>query len=98
MGEKPDHIVVVAVDGQPCALQTIEGQGFTPLRGQGALAVAGGGVNEHQLWSSSRAEALKDPAPPNRRASERGRTKPLRRTRRIVRTRHRVRPVRPQST
>src|SRR5215475_5213492 len=97
MDEKPNHVVVVAVDGQPCALQTLPGKGFPPLCSQGALAIAGRCMNEDQLWSPSRAKAVEDSLPRDRRAIERGRTKPRRCARRVLRSPDRARPIRPQS-
>ena len=57
-----------------------------PLCGQGALAVAGGCVNEDQPWSSARAEAVEDSSPRHRRAIERRRSESCRCARRVVRS------------
>jgi len=68
VGDKPDRVVVVAIDSQPSGFQTLSGEGFGPLCGQGTFAVPGGCVNEDQFWSSARAEAIKDSSPLHRRA------------------------------
>src|SRR3984893_8733320 len=70
VGDKPDRVVVVAIDSQPCGLHSLPGEGFDPLRGQGTFAVAGGRVHQDQLWSSPRAESVEDLPPRHRRASE----------------------------
>src|SRR3977135_642280 len=90
VGEKPDRVVVVAIDSQPCALQTLLGKDLAPLRGQGALPVAGGRVNEDQLWSSPRAEAVEDSLPRHRRAIECRRSESCRGARRGLCSRDRA--------
>src|SRR4030081_2708904 len=80
-GEKPDRVVVVAIDSQPCALQTLLGKDLAPRRARGALPVAGGRVNEAQLWSSPGAEAVEDSLPRHRRAIECRRSESCRRAR-----------------
>src|SRR6516225_983719 len=97
MREKPVRVVVIAVDGQPCALQTLSGEGFAPLRGQRALAVTGGRVDEHQLRSARGGEAAQDALPRHSRTIERRRSKSCRGARRGLRTRDRTRRIRPQS-
>src|SRR4029079_4687422 len=97
MREEPANVVVVAIYCQPRTLETLTGECFTPLRSQGALAVPGRSVNEDQLWSPPRAEAVKNPLPSDRRAIESGWTKTRRCTRRILSSSDRTRPVRPQS-
>src|ERR1700730_7124059 len=83
VGKKPDRIVVVAIDSQPCALQALSGEDFAPLRGQGAFAVAGRRVDEDQLRSSSGGEAVEDSLPRHRRAIECRRSKSCRCARRV---------------
>ena len=68
------------------------GEGFGPLRGQGAFAVAGGRVDQDQLWSWPRAEAVEDSLPRHRRASECRRPKSCRCARRVLRSPHRADP------
>src|ERR1700758_1070872 len=70
VGEKPDRVVVVGIYRQPCGRQSLPGERLSPLRGQRALAVAGGRVNQGQLWPWPRPEAVEDSLPRYCRASE----------------------------
>src|SRR6516164_1465933 len=88
--EKPDWVVVVAIDSEPRALHTLPGEDFAPLRGQRAFAVTGGRVDEDQLRSPLGAEALQDALSRHCRTIERRRSKSCRGARRGLRSRDRA--------
>jgi hypothetical protein len=63
VGQEPDGVVVIGIDGDPGELNPVGGQFLRPLRGQGALAEARRGVDDRQPALLARAQNAQQSGP-----------------------------------